>query len=134
MAEFGARVLEKAKSLGYDIVEFSRQGDVGTVVINQDSVLRNQQRPSTSLFPENSLGAKMLPQGTGAASNPFVPQQKTSKVFTNTFQKTESLTDEQKAQMKPESYQYDVIGHAQNEAISQQRVDVDFEGEKADLT
>ena len=64
-----------------------------------------------SLFPENSLGAKItkgMPEGTGAASNPFVPQQKTSKVFTNTFQKTESLTEEQRAQMKPEDYTYNV--------------------------
>ena len=69
MAEFGARVLEKAKSLGYDIVEFSRQGDVGTVVINQDSVLRNQQRPPINF--RKSLGTKDCAEvagGTGAKS------------------------------------------------------------------
>lgn len=103
-----------------------------------------KSEPSTSpslpsIFPENSLGAKItqqgqqLPQGMGAASNSFVPEQKVSKVFTNTYQKTDSLTDEQRAQMKPENYQYDVRGHAQNETAAQQRVDVDFEGEIADL-
>ena len=30
--------------------------------------------------------------------------------------------------MKPEDYQYDVRGHAQNETAAQQRVDVDYEG------
>lgn len=100
-----------------------------------------KSEPATSpaqpaIFPENSLGAKIaqqLPEGTGAASNSFVPEQKVSKVFTNTYQKTDSLTDEQRAQMKPEDYQYDVRGHAQNETAAQQRVDVDYEGEIADL-
>jgi len=74
-----------------------------------------------------------LPNSVGATSNSFVPEQKTSKVFTNTFQKTDSITDEQRAQMKPEDYQYDVRGKAVNETASQQRVDVDFDGEVADL-
>jgi hypothetical protein len=56
-----------------------------------------------------------------------------SKVFSNTYQKTDSLTDEQKAQMQPEDYTYDVRGRAINETASQQRVDVDYEGEVADL-
>lgn len=79
---------------------------------------------------KNSLN---LPAGLGATSNSFVPEQKVSKVFSNTYQKTDSLTDEQKAQMQPEDYTYDVRGRKINEAASQQRVDVDYEGEVADL-
>lgn len=33
----------KAKELGYDVIEFARQGEVGTVILNQDMVIRNYQ-------------------------------------------------------------------------------------------
>ena len=87
-------------------------------------------------FDYNVYGDKIkngMPEGVGATSNSFVPEQKVSKVFSNTYQKTDSLTDEQKAQMKPEDYTYDVHSHAQNETVSKQRVDVDYEGEVSDL-
>lgn len=31
----------KCRELGIDVVEFERQGDVGTVILNQDMVIRN---------------------------------------------------------------------------------------------
>lgn len=101
----------------------------------QNSALKTQ---IPSVFPKNSLGAKItqkseLPQGLGAASNTFVPEQKLSKVYSNTFQKTDALTDNQRAQMKADDYMYDVRSHAMNETAAQQRVDVDYKGEIADL-
>lgn len=113
------------------------QGAVEPVVDNKPALkVKPVPVEQHAIFPENSIGAKIaqqLPQGMGAASNSFVPEQKVSKVFTNTYQKTDSLTDEQRAQMNPENYQYDVRGHAQNETAAQQRVDVDYDGEILDL-
>ena len=40
--DYLVRCLRKAKELGYDIIEFERQGDVGTIIINPDSVDRAQ--------------------------------------------------------------------------------------------
>ena len=37
--DYYLHVLEKAKQYGYDIIEFERQGDVGTLVINRESVI-----------------------------------------------------------------------------------------------
>lgn len=39
--DYLTRALVAAKEAGYDIIEFKRQGDVGTVIINPDSVIRN---------------------------------------------------------------------------------------------
>lgn len=41
MLEYGIRVVRKARELGYDIVEFKSQGNVGTVILNRDAVIRN---------------------------------------------------------------------------------------------
>jgi hypothetical protein len=38
MLEYCCRVLKKAISMGYDILEYSRQGDIGTIIINPESV------------------------------------------------------------------------------------------------
>jgi hypothetical protein len=32
------KVLYKAKKLGYDVIEFNRQGDVGTIIINKEAI------------------------------------------------------------------------------------------------
>lgn len=48
MLEYYGNGVKKSKELGYDIVEFKNQSDVGTVVINENSVVRNfETRPST---------------------------------------------------------------------------------------
>lgn len=39
--DYLTRALVAAKEAGYDIIEFERQGDVGTIIINPNSVIRN---------------------------------------------------------------------------------------------
>ena len=41
LLDWGVFVITKAKKLGYQIVEFERQGDIGTVIIDKSSVIRN---------------------------------------------------------------------------------------------
>lgn len=56
MLDWATRVIVKAKSQGYDIVEFAHQGDVGTVVLNTDSVVRNVSTavpaPTNTIIPK----------------------------------------------------------------------------------
>lgn len=133
--QVGTRFVKLMQELGFDAVRYSESGTNHYAVLNESKPATNK----SSLFPLNSLGANLqqtkqtLPQGLGATSNSFVPEQKVSKVFTNTFQKTNSITDEQRAQMKPEDYQYNVRGKALNETMSQQRIENDYAGEVADL-
>ena len=56
--------------------------------------------PSPNTLPENSLGAKItqqLPEGTGAASNPYQTDRKTSKVHSNTLLNTDVLDEGRKS-------------------------------------
>lgn len=39
--EWGVSVVTKAKKLGYQIVEFERQGDIGTVIMDEKAIIRN---------------------------------------------------------------------------------------------
>jgi len=39
--EWASKGIIKAKQLGYDIVEFERQVDIGTVILNETVVIRN---------------------------------------------------------------------------------------------
>ena len=41
LLEWGVFVITKAKELGYQIVEFKRQGDMGTVIMDEKAVIRN---------------------------------------------------------------------------------------------
>ena len=65
-------VLGKAKEQGYDVVEFSRQTDIGTVVLNENSVVRNYL-PATS--PKPSLPKLGLTrEGSISAAKFTVPE------------------------------------------------------------
>ena len=39
--DWGVFIVAKARALGYHIVEFERQGDVGTVIMDREVVIRN---------------------------------------------------------------------------------------------
>ena len=89
---------------------------------------------ATSLFPEDSLGAKItngMPQGTGAKSLEFPykervnQQNSTQTAFTPKEQAIEGL--------RPEDSTHQVITDKNAVAKAQERIDFDFEGEKADL-
>ena len=54
MLDYYSTGIAKAKQEGIDIVEFARQGDTGTVVINQDSVVRNIDNHKTLPKASNS--------------------------------------------------------------------------------
>ena len=43
LLDYCIAVITKAKEYGYDIVEFEKQGDIGTVILNTESVIRNAE-------------------------------------------------------------------------------------------
>ena len=102
-------------------------GDVNVIEASEESV-----KPANTIFPATSLGAKIttpkseLPQGTGAMSNPFVPEQAASE------QKIDKI-DKLMPEKVQDTIEKDVIPERESMRRASQRLDVDVEGEKADL-
>lgn len=75
-----------------------------------------------------------LPSGVGAMSNPFSAERKVSEVYSNTLKNTDILDDVQKSQLEARDYEFDSVSEKESVAKAQQRLQVDFDGEVADLS
>jgi len=52
MLEWYVNAIKQAKQAGYDIVEFKHQTDVGTVILNEDMVVRNYRNYEYGSLPQ----------------------------------------------------------------------------------
>ena len=121
--------------------DFWRNGAIATNTLTSlDEVAKwanevvNYEKSKPSFFPADSLGAKItndMPQGTGAKSLEFPykervnQQNSTQTAFTQKEQAIDGL--------HPEDSTHQVITDKNALEKAQERIDFDFEGEKADL-
>lgn len=107
--------------------------------VQQREHAKQTAAPKQSLLEKEILkqsGAKETSDGTGvgAMNNPFTSEQKVSEVYTNTLKNTDLLNDIQKAQLDERDYVFDSVSEKESVAKAKQRLDVDFDGEVADLS
>lgn len=100
----------------------------GQTILPNIATQQNATQDITKGMP-NVNTQQTLPQGTGAMSTDFAPQEKVSDFYKNTLQNTDTLTDEQKSNLNERDYVFDSVSEKQSVELAKQRLAVDFDGE-----
>lgn len=139
----GKSVLETADDVGRSQAAASDAGVLDEIKtkpsaqtpVSADAPLQSVNTSvSTDVFPKTAENVTDLPQGVGAKSAEFVPERKTSKVYTNTFKNTTILDDAEKNLLDPRDYEFDSMSEKQSINEARQRIETDFDGEVKDLS
>jgi hypothetical protein len=91
------------------------------------ATLRNYLKPELA----EPARTPAMPEGMGAASNPYATTQRISEFYTNTLMNTDLLDEVQKAELDPRDYVYDSVSEKESVARAKERLAMDFYGEEA---